>query len=73
MAVGRDYLTSQRPKAPLHAVADDCSTNLFGDGETDAFGRIAILAVADEKHETGHCGAPAGVRSEKVGAFPKID
>jgi hypothetical protein len=64
-------LAGKLSESPLHPVAHDCSADLLADGEPDALGRIAVLAVADEKNESRRRRAPTGVRSEKIRALPK--
>src|SRR6185369_16115723 len=70
---GRNDLAGERPEAPLHAVADDRSADLFRYREADAHRRVRILAVADEQDEAGSGHAPAGVGSEEVRALPDRD
>ena len=71
MTPNGDEVASERAKAALHAVADDCAADFLGDGEADALLRIAVLAVADQKDETGGRRAPSGVRCQEVRAFPE--
>jgi len=63
-------LTGKLTKAPLHSVADNRAADFPGDGETDAHGRILVLAIADEQDETGSGGAPPAVGGQEVRAFP---
>lgn len=60
-------------EAALHAIAHDRAADLLADGESDVLGGIAVLAIADEKNKARRRRAPAGVRSEKLRAFPKDD
>jgi hypothetical protein len=73
LAVDRNDLAGQRPESTLHPVADDGAADLLGDGETDAPGRIAVLAVADQKDESRGCRAPSGIRGEEIRPFPVRD
>jgi hypothetical protein len=65
-AVGGNQFAGECPESALHPVADDRAANLLGDCEADSLQRIAILAVANEEHESGHRRAPSGVRSEEI-------
>ena len=68
-ALDRYDLAGERPEPALHAVTDDGAADLPGDGESDALGRVAVLAIADQQDESGRRRALAGVRSEKVRSF----
>ena len=50
--LGHD-VAGKRPKAALHAVADNRIADLLGDGETGAHLRVVIAAVADQQDEAG--------------------
>jgi len=68
--MNRHDIARQGPEPALHPVAGDGVADLLADGEADSLQRVVVLAVADEKHESGRSRAPAGVRSKEVGAFP---
>jgi hypothetical protein len=65
---GHDF-TSERAKAALHAVADDCAADLLGDGEADAHRLVLIFAITNQQDEAGGGRALAAVRGKKVGAL----
>ena len=65
---GKDF-AGEGAQPPLHPVAYDGPANLFRDREADAHLRVGIVAVADEEHESGSRGAPAGVRRKEIRAF----
>jgi hypothetical protein len=73
MAAGWDNLAGELAEAALHAVTHDRVADFLRDGETDALGRVAILAIADKEDKARRRRAPSDVRSEKVRAFPKDD
>ena len=68
-SLDRNDLAGKGAEAALHAVADDGPADLPGDCESDPLGGVAVLAVTNEKDESGRRRALAGVRSEKVRSF----
>ena len=62
-------LAGKRPKAPLHAVADDGVADFLCNREPGPNLRVAVGAVADEEHESGSRRAPSGVRGQEVGTL----
>jgi len=73
VAARRNDFAGELTEAALHPVADDRAADLLADGESDALGGIAVLAIADEQDKARRRRAPTGVRSEEVRAFPKDD
>jgi hypothetical protein len=69
VALGGKHFTRQSAEAPLHAVADDGLPDLLADGESDALGLIAVLAISDEQDEARHRGTLSSVRGQEVRAF----
>jgi hypothetical protein len=67
-ALGWHDFAGESTKAPLHAVADDGSTDLSCDRESHAHRGIGVLPIADEKDEAGRRGSLAGIRGKEVGA-----
>jgi hypothetical protein len=66
--LGKDF-TCERPKAPLHAIADDGVTNLLGDGEAYPYRGVGVGAVTDEQDESGRRRALYSVRGEEIRPF----
>jgi len=58
----------ERAEAALHAIANHGVTDFLRDGDAEAHGGIAVLALAYEQHEAGHRHAPCAVRREKIRA-----
>ena len=71
MAARRNDLASEFAEAALHAIANDCAANLLADGEADPLGRIAVLAVTNEKDKARCRRAPTGVRGKEIRALAK--
>ena len=69
MAAGGKHFMCQSAEAPLHAVADDGLPDLLADGESDALGLIAVLAISDEEDEARHRDTLSSVRGQEVRAF----
>jgi hypothetical protein len=67
----RKKLAGERPKAPLHPVADHRSADLLRNRETNPHRRVPILAVADQQDEAGHRRAPAAIRGQEISAPSK--
>ena len=67
-AAGQDF-AGEGAEAALHAIPHDRAADLLGDGEADPHPQIAILAVADEQHESGRARAQPGVGGKEVRAF----
>ena len=66
--IGQDF-AGERSEAALHAIANDGPTDLLGNRIADPHRALPIVAITYQEHETGHGGAPAGVRCQKIGAF----
>jgi hypothetical protein len=66
-------LSGERAEAPLHAIAHNGAADLLGDRETNADGRVLVVAIADEQDEACRCRAPAGVRGEEIGPLLERD
>src|SRR5688572_6318529 len=72
-ALLRQDRAGEGAEAAFHAVADDRSADLLGDGETDALGGIGVSAVANQQDKARHGCATACIGREKVGALANYD
>jgi hypothetical protein len=65
---GNDF-AGERAETSFHSVTGDRISDSAADGETDSLQRILVLSIADEEHESGSRGTPAGVRRKEIRAF----
>jgi hypothetical protein len=72
-AFGGDDLARERPKPPLHAIADHGAADLLRDGKTHSHRHIRILPIADEQNKAGSGRAQAAVRGNEIGALADRD
>ena len=63
------HFAGEGAEAALHPVSDDRAADLLRHGDSEAHGGIAVIAIADEQHETGHRGTAAAIGRQEIGAF----
>lgn len=68
-----EVLASECAQTSLQAVANDCATDLLGDGEPNANRRIAVVTPAKLKDEARHGDTLAAVGGKKIGPLGKCD